>query len=81
MCNKLVQRIWPVRSDLEEVSVGNVKGTRVSEVVNGKWFLISFLSLANVRMLASWLGWVVLETQHHKGGKAIIFTTGNGHSP
>lgn len=25
--NRFVQRIWPVRSDLEEVSVGNVKGT------------------------------------------------------
>lgn len=66
---------------LREVSVGNVKGTQVTEVVNGKWFLISFLNPANVRMLASWLDWVLLETQCHKGGKAIIFATGNGHSP
>lgn len=43
-------------SDLEEVSLGNAKGARVNEVVNGKWSLISFLNLSNVRMLASWLG-------------------------
>lgn len=80
--NRLVQRIRPVRSDLEEVSVGNVKETRVTEVVSGKWFLISFLNPANVRMLASWLGWVRLfQKLCHKGGKAIIFTAGNGHSP
>lgn len=50
-------------------------------MLSGKWSLISFLNPSNDRMLASRLGWVVLETQCHKGGKAIIFTTGDGHSP
>lgn len=49
-------------------------------MVSGKWSLVSFLDPANVRMLAIWFGWVVLGTECHKGGKAIVFTTDNGHS-